>query len=176
MAKYESGDMVTYYFVYVQNDGSLGPTICAWSDNKKLIDFYLTFHNCKSMRVKKMTDTIDAISMILEENCHDEICIANFTIRGDTGRDTRMVYVPITENELNLVNEECNTFFASNVHYYILNMAYYYFKKKYRNALEKIFLKSVMHHVIHNKADGYTQQIDLDQMRLLIKCCSDRFG
>ena len=175
MKEYSSGDIVTYYFI-LRNDSISDGTIIGWSDDKTLIDFYMSFHNCKNLKVKKMTDTIDSISMILEENVHDEIVIANLVTRGEDKREIKILYIPVTENEINLIYEECNTFFAGRITYHVLNVVMDHLKKKYREALDRIFLKSVIQQVIHVNQDKITSSIDLDQIRILVKSFPENFG
>ena len=71
MAKYQPGDIVTYYFIIKEFDGN--KIIQGWTDNKELAKFYMDFHKCKKFKIKTITDSIEEINKIREENWNDEI-------------------------------------------------------------------------------------------------------
>ena len=70
MAKYEEGDIVTYYFIIVE-DGN-DKRIQAWSDHKELVKYYMEFHKCKYYSIKKVDDIFERVMDIINENANDE--------------------------------------------------------------------------------------------------------
>lgn len=177
MAKYEVGDIVTYYFIIVEDDN--GKHIQAWSDNKDLVKFYLEFHNCKKFVLKTMTRTVEEISKILEENLHDEIKIHNIHIKdtkSKNGTGYKTISIPATETEFMFINEESNTFMASRINYSFINEAIPYLKGKYRDALKNIFLTDIIKKVIHGQNPKITQMIEFDQLLILFESFPENFG
>lgn len=173
MAKYEPGDTVTYYFILRDDDDKV---IKAWTDKKKLAEFYMEFHNCPSYVLKTVTKTIEEIVAITEENLHDEINIVNLYTRKNNKGDGKLITIPATELEATIIREEANTFFQTKIDYGLLNEAISFLKPRYRKAFDRIFLSSIIRYVIHNKHDAITQQINLDQLMVLIKSFPNDFG
>lgn len=178
MAKYEPGDIVTYYFV-VREDDKHGNRIVAWTDKKDLVQFYMKLHKCPNHRLKKITKTIEEINQIIGENRYEEIKIGNiYTLNRNSKKNRELVTVslPITDTEFLFVREECNSFYSGEIDYGYLNGVIPYMKKKYQNVLEDILLLSIIKKVVYNKNDKINQQLDLDQLILLFKCFPDDFG
>ena len=116
MDNYSRGDIATFYFVIYDTDDKI---IKAWSDNKQLVDFYLKFHSCKKFSLKKITDTIENISKVLEENYHDEIVLYHALIKNK--KSSKLVTIPATQSEINYINEECQMFLYTRIDYSYLN-------------------------------------------------------
>lgn len=172
MAKYEIGDIATFYFV-VKEDGN-HPIIKGWTDNKKLAKFYMDFHNCPLFKLKEVRKCIEEMNGILNENIHDEIVVANLYTRD--GRDSKLVVIPATMNELTLIREESTSFFSGRIDYHWMDIWCRFLKNKYMRALDRLFLDHVIKFALHNKADQITSQIDLDQVKVLLKTFQDDFG
>lgn len=172
MAKYEPGDIVTFYFI-IKDEGKYSH-IKGWTDNKKLANFYLQFHHSPSLRIKSVTKRIEEMNGMINENIHDEIVIANLYTRD--GRESKMVIIPATTNELTLIRDECSTFFSGRVNYHWMDIWYRFFKNKYVKALDKLFLDNVIKFALHNKMDHITSQIDIDQIRILLRIFQEDFG
>lgn len=179
MAKYEPGDIVTYYFIINENDKDES-TIQAYTDEKVLAKYYLEFHKCKKFVLKTMTKTIEEIALILEENKNDEIALYNITVRDPKSKDRRkskMITIPATDTEMMFVNEETKTYFSSHICYTLLNQAKPYMKRKYRDALDAIFLQDVINVDINNLPPSrILLNSELDQLLLLFKSFSENFG
>ena len=177
MAKYEEGDIVTYYFIIVE-DGN-DKRIQAWSDHKELVKYYMEFHKCKRFVLKSLTRRIEEISTILEENLHDEIKIHNVMIKdnsGKKGKEFKTIPIPATETEFMFINEETNTYMASRINYAYLNGAIPYLKKKYKESLNGILLTDVIRKVVHGQNPKSTQMISFDQLMVLFESFPDNFG
>ena len=177
MAKYEVGDIVTYYFIIVED--SNGKRIQAWSDHKELVKYYMEFHKCKQFVIKSLTKPIEEISKILEENLHDEIKIHNMIIKNKDGKkekEWKTIPIPATETEYMFISEETNTYIASRINYSYLNESIPYLKGKYQRALHDIFLTDVIKKVIHGQNPKSTQMIMFDQLMVLFESFPDNFG
>lgn len=177
MAKYDEGDLATYYFV-VNDDGN-NKQIQGWTDNKALARYYMEFHNCKRFRLTSLTKPIEEIAKILEENNNDEIQIRNVLVRnpkGKKGKNAKYIQIPVTGTESAFINEESAMFLASTQNYSYLDSAIPYLKKKYRDAIEAVFLSDVIKKVIHNQNPRSITEIELDQLSVLLKLFPDNFG
>lgn len=180
MARYESGDLVTFYFV-VKDDKEEGvKMIKGWTHKKVLAEYYMEFHKCPSYSLKKVTKTIDEIREITEENPDDEIKVANLLTRKRegkrAGKDVETIQIPATETELRFVASECNTLVAGLVGYSYLNASVPFLKKKYQKALSTLLLPSLIMAACHNQRDKYVQQIELDELMILFKAFPSDFG
>ena len=171
MAKYEPGEIVTFYFVVKRDKENI---IKGWTDKKKLADYYMKFHNHPDYFIQEITRKIEDMNKIMEDNYHDEIVLTNLFTRGD--KEGKLIIIPATSTEINLIREESNSFFASRIDYSYLDGSILYLKKKYRRALEKLFLNAVIEFVIYNRQNAITTQIDLDQLMLLIRAFPNDFS
>lgn len=179
MTRYEPGDIVTYYFIIMNDNGN--KRIQAWTDRKDLAKFYYEFHNCKKFTIKKITKTIEDMRKILEENANDEIMIANINIKNNNRKskkdsETIMVSIPATRTEMSFINEESSTFMLSQVRYSYLDSAIPYLKNKYQKALNDIFLLSIIKKVCYNKESPIVQSLDMDHLIVLYRSFPDMFG
>ena len=179
MAKYQSGDIVTFYFV-IKDMGS-EKIIQGWTDNKEIAKFYIEFHKCKDFKLKKITNTIEEINKISEENWNDEIKLFNIITRNRNKKSKHddnfeTIAIPATETEIRFVREETSTFLASRINYGLLNEVIPYMKKKYRDVLESIFLTDIIRKVIYNKNERITQLVEIDQLMILYKSFPENFG
>lgn len=179
MAKYEPGDIATFYFIINEIDSD-DKIIQGYTDNKDLAKYYMEFHKCKKFTLKSMTKTIEDISVILEENRNDEIKIYNITIRDPKhkdGRNTKMISIPATDTEMRFLNEETKTYFSSHICYTLLNEAKPFMKRKYQEALDTILLQKVIDVNINAKPPAKILiNSELDQLMLLFRSFSDNFG
>lgn len=174
-SKYERGDIATFYFVIKTKDGE--KIIQAWTDNKELAKMYMDFHKCTKFSIKKLTATIDEITDILNENVHDEIKIFYLNIRDPKDEHKiKSLAVPATETEMQLVNEECNTFLSSYIDYSYMNQCIPYLKKKYKQALKDIFLLDTINKVLHERRSVFSDTVLLDQLMVLYTCYEENFG
>ena len=178
MQKYDVDDVCTFYFVLLRNGDSIN--IQGWSDNKDLAKAYMEFHKCKLFNLKSRTDTFDNMCKILEENTNDEISLYNLTVKAPPdhkkGRETRVISVPLTFTEMNLVKSENMDFLGSRVNYSLLNEAIYYLKNKYLKALKDIYLHDVINHVIMQQQNRFTNEVSMDELLVLFHSYPDHFG
>lgn len=177
MAKYELDDVVTYYFVIVQ-DGH-NARVQGWTDRKELAKAYMEFHKCKDFKLKNMTDTMEEITKILEENTHDEIKIYNLRTKDPEkkkGKVTKRIQVPATETEMMYVREEINSMFSSVIDYSYLNSALPYFKSKYQKLFNKLLIKDAIASALHQRQSVVLQQVEYDELAILYKSFNDKFG
>ncbi len=173
--KYESGDIVTYYFII--NDDGKNKLIQGWTDNKSLAKFYLKFHKCKRFSMKILTKTIEDISRLLEENNNDEIKIMNITVRDSKNRNrVKYISVPMTSTEFMFVNEECKSLMASVVNYAFIESAIPYLKNSYKKDLKMILLLDSIESNIHQKTSAIIKEMEFDQMVALLQLFPDNFG
>lgn len=178
MARYESGDVVTYWFVICTDRH--GSRVQAFSDNKDLVKAYMEFHKSPDFEIKPMTDKIDTLAEIINENTHDEIQIANLRIRDPKAKDgknpMRLIQAPVTETELILLNDDTNNFLNSAIPYGYLNAAIPYLKDKWQEVLDDIFLPDVIRKVVHQQTTSRMADINLDQLMLMLKIPNAHFG
>lgn len=179
MAKYEPGDIATFYFV-VKEHGS-EKIIQGWTDNKEIAKFYMEFHKCKYFKLKSVTNNIEEIYKItIEENMNDEIKLFHIITKNcgkhKKGESYGMVCIPATEVESTFIREEANAFMSSHVNYSLINDAFPYLKKKYQNILQSIFLPDVISKVVYNKNPRFTQEIEFDHLMILFKTFPENFG
>ena len=175
MQKYDENDEVTLYFIIIKD--KLEKNICAWSDNKSYVKAYMEFHKCKDMKIKSVTNVFKNLIPILEENIHAEIQFANLNIRNaNKNNKTSNIIVPMTENEIDLLNYEINHKMDSIIDYNLINRMFYYLKDKYQKALKGILLKAVTDNVIHNKSNEILDDINLDELMVFAKLTLHSFG
>lgn len=173
MPKYEEGEIITCYFITDEDTKE----IKAWSKSKQLAEFFMEFHNCKKYKLKKITNTIEDIILITEENKHNEIAMASLYTRNREGRagEIELISLPLTDIENNLVSTETDTFFAGGVNYAFLNDRIEFLKDKYYYALSALLLNSVIKKVVHNNADDRISYVHMDQLSILLKFCISEF-
>lgn len=181
MAKYENGDICTFYFVIREDKIKDIKIVQGWTDDKKLAEFYMEFHKCKNFKLKTVTNKIEEINKILNENYNDEIKICNIMVRNTDpkrkkGEEAKMIIIPATETEVTFINAETNTFMASRVNYSFMNEAIPYLKKKYRDALKSIFLVDIINHELHSKDSAVLQEFNFDQLSILFRSFPENFG
>lgn len=178
MAKYEPGDIVTYYFIVYDNGDR--KNIQAWTDIKDLAKFYMEFHSCKHFILKSITKRIEEIAKILEENRNDEIRICNLMVKNSgkrkKGEETKLICVPLTQTESMLIQEECSSFMASAVRYSYLNSAIPYLKSKYRQGLNDIFLSDIINATCNTRSTKIIELLEMDQLIILFKMLPHTFG
>lgn len=179
MAKYEHGDIATYWFVIIEDeDGS--KRIQAYSDSKDLVKYYMDFHKFPAFKLKSMTGTIDEIIPILNENANDEIHIENIYTRDPDARKgespTKLIAIPITGTESMMLRDDTAEFLNSLIPYGYLNEAIQYMKPKWQRVLRDIFLVDIIHHVVHRNTTKRLSMLDIDQAMLLLKIPSSYFG
>lgn len=178
MAKYEPGDIVTFYFVVKTVDGQ--KIIQGWTDNKEIAKFYMEFHKCDNFKLKSLTDTIEAINKVAEENWNDEIKLFNIITRNRNKRKNQEAYnticIPATETELKFIREESVTYMASRINYSLINDALPYLKNKYQKDLQSIFLPDIIRKTIYSQNTKFSQLIEYDQLLILYKSFPENFG
>lgn len=180
MAKYDEDDIMTIYFVVKKDRGE--SIIQAWSDDKKMVESYMTFHNCKKFSVKKVTRESQAMYQLMEENLHDKISLVNITTRDPKHKhDAKSITVPMTETELTLLNSETNTFMSSYINYSYINDALCYFKHKYMKILDDIGLFGIIHKILYSKSNitgkynDILSNVDFDQLILFYRLYPENF-
>ena len=173
MKKYDSDDIVTFYFVIYQDN------VKAWTDDKDLAEAYMSFHSCKKYTLKKMRDRWTKIVYILNENANDEIQINFMETRDPSKKNTtKLVAVPLTQTEAAFVHDEIQTFMATSVNYTFLSSAIPYLKKRYQNALSGIFLSEVIKYTLTGGQAGdldILAEIQMDQVKVLYRNFPDQF-
>lgn len=172
-------DEMTYYFVII-DDGN-NQRIQAWSDKKDYVKYYMDFHKCDKMHLKKMHGLYSDIIPILEENFHDEIGMFNIFIRNsDPNRkkhqELKSMVIPATNTEIICVSDEIGSFMSSIIEYRWINEMFPYLKKKYQRSIYGCLLGPIMEKVIHEKASPITSSIQFDQVMVMASCFPDHFG
>jgi uncharacterized surface protein with fasciclin (FAS1) repeats len=176
MAKHDPDDIVTYYFV-IHRVGNVN-MVRAYSDNKKFVDFYLSFHNCPTYTLKSVTKRAGDFDGIFDENKHDEICLYNALTRdGDKkGSKVKVVVIPATPSEITVISDACGDYMANECHYSYLNGVIPYLKDKYQKALSDILLTSIVRGTVTGRFDKRVKDIEFDQLKLLVKLLPESFG
>lgn len=175
MKKYELGDIATFYFVTV--DSPSGKRIQGWTDDKNLAKFYIDFHQCSKFKLKTITDYIENITNILNENTNDEIDIANLSIHTDDKHELfKTINAPLTSMELHCINDDTHSFMMSMINYSYMESAIPYLKRKYRDALEGIFVIDIIKQLIHNIPNVTIQSIAFDELLMLFTIFPENFG
>lgn len=171
-------DIESWYFI-VNTEPNGTKRIVAWSEKKRMAECYLKFYSSPNHELKKITKTLGELEKLRDENIQDEIDIININTRNrKKGRndEMKMIAIPATNSETAIISEEANTFFSGRIGYAYINERLPYLKNKYREALEILFLDSIIRKVIHNKSDKKADQIELDQLMILFKSFSSSFG
>lgn len=172
---YDKDDLVKNYFVINKADGKR--KIQAWSPDKQLAKYYMEIHNNPNFELIKIEKAQGDMNIAMKENMYDKIKPVTLMRKNkDKKKGYELVYVPMTINENRVVTDETNTFLSTYIDWNLLNQAVPYLKKKYRLALQTIFLSSMLKLMIENKADKYNQNIELDQLKILFKAFPDSFG
>ena len=175
MAKYDNGDLATYYFVI--NDDGKNQMVQGWTDDKDMVKFYMDFHNCKHFKLRVLTKPFDEIAKILDENANDEIQIRNITVRHPSKRHrVKYVAVPMTKTEFTFIEEECKSLMSGMVNYSFIDSALPYLKKKYKDDLKMTLLIESIGVTIHGKRSLIIEDIQFDQMMVFILSFHDNFG
>lgn len=179
MAKYETGDIVTFWFV-IYHDPRHGKRIQAFSDNKNLVKFYMEFHKCEQFSLKSLTGTIDSMIGIMNDNTLDELEIASVYTRDPNAKKGRnkmkLIQVPMTQNEMAFVKEDSVDFLSSQINYSYLAEVIPYLKEKYQRALDDILLTDIIQSVVHQKRSRKLELVDIDQISLMPKLPNSHFG
>lgn len=178
MSKYQSGDIVTYYFV-IKRDEFGKKIIQGWTDNKQLAKFYMDFHKCKHFTLKSITDKIENISNIINENIHDEIMVYNIITknrRKNSSDDIQMIMIPLTKTEKRFIDEEVSSFMVTSIDYGLINDAMPYLKSKYQSILQSIFLPDIIRKVVYSQNTKFSQMIQFDELLVLYRYFPENFG
>ena len=173
MKRYERGDDATFYFVIHKQRGK-EKYIKAWTDNKEMLKFYMDFHETKNFSVKKISDRIESIQKLVEENLNDEITIGHVRI-GDKHGEQLLVALPVTETEMQFIREEDTSYMATTIDYSLINNLYPTLKKKYQHALEKILLIPIADFNVNNKFNEMVGRIFLNNVKILHRSFPDEF-
>lgn len=177
MKQYERGDIATYYFVIMSDDGK--KIIKGWTDSKQLAKFYMDFHKCPSFHMKALTKPIEDFTEILNENRLDEIKIHRIKIRDPNGskkKPLRMVEVPMTETEASLIRDAKSDLMGLRIEYNLLHEMMPYLKGYYRKGLEMIMLPEAIRFAIYNQVAPMWKDCELDELRLLFASNPEIFG
>ena len=178
MAKYQPGDIVTYYFIIKEFDGN--KIIQGWTDNKELAKFYMDFHKCKKFRIKTITDSIEEINKIREENWNDEIKLFHIITRNRNKKhkdeDSITICIPATETECQFIRDESNTFMSSRINYSYINDAIPYMKNKYQKVLQSIFLTDIIRKTVYSQNMKFAEMIEYDDLMILFRSFPENFG
>lgn len=177
MPKFDSGDIVTIYFVVTHGTSRTG--IQAWTFEKTLADFYMEFHKCKHFKLKSMKGTIEEMYKITEENIHDEIAIYNLWThdpKDPTSDKPVTIPVPMTGTEYQHVNGECQSFMQNDIDYSLLSQGMDYMEPEYQKLLARTGLTDIIRYVIHNKQSKFVEGLQMDQLMVFARSFPDCFG
>jgi len=181
---YEANDIVDCYFIVFHDEGpSSHKRVVGWSLDKNMIEFYLQFHKCKRMVVKKVTGEMQKVYRIMDENTvsmDDEINIYNIDTIDREKHKLKTVQIPATQTEMRFMTEEVNTYWSSHISYGTLNQLMSFVKPKYQDALRGIYLNQFVEKVVSNWSPDLgvyvPDHIMIDQLRLLVKSFPGMFG
>lgn len=175
MKVYTTDDQVTFYFIISEH--SSGNQVKAWTDNKILAEFYMEFHSCKRHRLKTVKKKFRDIVPILNENTNDEIEIVNLVTKSDNKKDDgyKIIQVPATTTEMSIIRDSQSTSCSTIVNYSNINKFITLFKKKYQKAFNDIGLTDVIKQELYSKSSKFTENIQLDGLRLLFRLFKEDF-
>lgn len=184
MAKCELDDMVTYYFIVDKDADRMGKReIRAYSDDKRLAEFYMEMHGRKSFIIRKVSQTMEQMVKILNQYPNDGISMANLITKKDGSGIKKNVHdmattvaVPVTTAEAEHVKDMISSHCSSLVDYQELNNVLGLLKKKYLRALKALGLVDIVQREIYNAQDvPFADDILFDEVMLLIKFFPDSF-
>jgi len=177
MKTYDSPtDQATFYFIVLTTGNQ--NSVKAWTDNKDMAEFYMEFHNCKNFQMRKMSNKYGEIIKIINANINDEIQIYNLLVKDEKETDgIDVIQVPATKSEIDIMNDAINTRCASSmVDYSNMNKYVNRLKKPYQKALNKIGLLDLIASEIYNIPSKFTDNLQIDGLKLLFRLFSDYFS
>ena len=136
-------DEMTIYIAYVDSEryGLKG-----WTADKKLMKYFLKFHNCNKIKCKKYTDTIKNINEFINYNSIHEINI-NRVRSKDMEGNAIYLYVPTTLDEIGNIVDNSFYFTSSNIQFGLIEYIYNKLKPKYQSALNILLLNEIIKHI-----------------------------
>lgn len=179
MALYEKGDIITYWFVLVEDEH--GKRIIAHTDNKVLAQAYMDFHKYKGFTLKSMRDRVSEIVKITETAAINEIHLIPILTKNRNRKSKSdpvmvSVMVPITTGEHEMLKDDSSEFWNSEIPYSYLNSAIPYLKPKWRSVMDDILLTDVIKAVCHNQRAGAVSKLNVDQLMLMTRLPQQYFG
>jgi hypothetical protein len=174
----ELDDEVVYFLLYNLKyaDRITGKSIMVgWTEDKNLADFYLEFHHCKDIVVKKYEGPYRGIIGTLNDNANEKIEI--YWIRTRIGRKVKPVAVPMTTNEQRVLTQSTQTYCQGDLVEYqqIINLLPH-LKKKYREAMKFLYFNELARNAIGGETTNFIAFVELDEARLLPKLYPQNFG
>lgn len=175
MKSYTTDDQVTFYFIISEHSSS--NEVKAWTDNKTLAEFYMEFHNCKRYRLRTVKKRYKEVVPILNENHNDEIEVVNLVTKSDNKKDDgyKIIQIPATTAEMSHIRDAQSTSCSTLIDYSNINKFITLFKKKYQKAFGDIGLTDTIKHEIYNKSTEFTDNLQLDGLRLLFRLFKEDF-
>lgn len=179
MAKYEKGDIVTYWFIVCETESG-SRHIQGWSDNKTIVKAYMEFHSCPDFTVKCKTGSIERMIEIVNHNANDEIQIVNIATRDPEAKKGRnklkLIAIPMTGTEKMFIDDDTANFLNSAIQYSYINSALPYLKDEYQKVLDSILLTDIIQKVVHHRTSKRISYLDIDQLLLLLRIPDSHFG
>jgi len=179
MKAYEYDDMVTCYFVISTDpDPSIGKTyIRGYTDDKKLVQFYMEFHNCPKYKLKEATKTYREILKMRNDYPNDEISIHNLDTRDpEKPGKVKIVSLPLTTTEADHLKEVSSSHGTSLYNISLINDYLSLFKGKYQKALNLFGMHDLVRAEVYNQKTEFTQNVKMDEVQLLIKYYHTEFS
>lgn len=168
-----------YYLTHTvrPRGGKSQETIKAWSWDKDLAKQYMRFHGSPNLDFKSYTGTIGEIAQLLEEFVRCEIKIASLKTRDpDDPNRYKRVYVPVTEEELDVVRSHTSCACSDLVHKFEqLQDLLYRVKDKFQDALRLMLLEEMIKKATM-RPSVLAERINYDEVRLLVRDNPDDFS
>ena len=126
-----------------------------------------------------ISNTLNNLYKIIEENLHDEIQLYNITIPKDSKHPgkTKTIVVPCTKSEINVINDDSVNFMATQVPYHEMDKIRRGLRPKYQRALKGILFRDVCDQVLSIKSPSrILRNIDMNGLKVLIQSFPDSFG
>lgn len=185
---YDYDEMISIYLViHESKKDTFNDDIVAWSKEKDLAKFYLQFHNCKNLKLKKYKDyPKNILNNVINNHINTEIKLANLRTYNEKGKETILV-APVTDLEMTELHEFTGVFCDTLIDYRSIHKLLGYFKKKYQKALGVILLPLIVNFVLFVGEKTFTSrdkgldsylanQITIDEIKMLYFLEEDLFG
>lgn len=133
-------DEITIYTTYTDDNRY---ELIGWTKNKRLMKYFLKFHNCDKIKYEKCTGSFKEINEIINTHLIEEISIHPIRTKDLDGNGIDL-YAPLTSIEYNDIYDETWFHRTGSVLYNEIGCYYKQLKQKYQDALNILFLDKVI--------------------------------
>jgi hypothetical protein len=181
MQRYDLTDKVTIYFAVYIDPNTKDTSVKAYSDNKFLMETYLSFHNCKNLVLRTTTQTWEELIPIVnaDEINGRELTILRLNSRNRSNKKrgpTEIVAVPGIDPEIMHVHDMSKDFCSAIVNYSAIQDHLTGLKRKYQEALATLGLFDVVRKTVYGQDSRFTNSVFMDEVMVLLRFFQDEFG